>query len=126
MRHARFGIMTDILFKKCNDTLNAKNEEYARGDDKLHNFKKAAAFINKLPTTALMGMMLKHTTSIYDMLDDLEAGKRPSMTLWDEKIGDQINYLICMRGLIDDMYMEEHIIQLEEDCAGEIGPIDSE
>lgn len=82
----------------CITTLNSKAKEYATSD-RLHNFKVAATLQGVTPTQALGGMMAKHTISIYDMI---ESGEEYSSTMWDEKIGDHINYLILLKALISE------------------------
>ncbi len=84
---------------RCENTLCKKAEEYAT-EDRLHNFKVAAGLQDCLPTTALAGMMCKHTVSVYDMINDVESGKDFPLELWDEKIGDSINYLLLLSALV--------------------------
>ena len=74
---------------RCENTLCKKADEYAT-DDRLHNFKVAAGLQDCLPTTALAGMMAKHTVSVYDMIRGLEEGKSYPLELWDEKIGETL------------------------------------
>ena len=85
--------------ERCEATLCKKADEYAT-DDRLHNFKVAAELQNCLPTTALAGMMAKHTVSVYDMIRGLEEGKSYPLELWDEKIGDSINYLLLLAAAV--------------------------
>lgn len=87
---------------RCEATLCKKADEYAT-EDRLHNFKVAAGIQNCLPTTALAGMMAKHTVSVYDMLRGLEEGKSYPIELWDEKIGDSINYLLLLAATVREM-----------------------
>lgn len=84
---------------RCEATLCKKADEYAT-EDRLHNFKVAAGIQNCLPTTALGGMMAKHTVSVYDMIRGLEEGKSYPLELWDEKIGDSINYLLLLAAAV--------------------------
>ena len=56
-------------------------------EDRLHNFKVAAALEGKTPEQALAGMMAKHTVSVYDMA---ESGLAYPIELWQEKITDKI------------------------------------
>ena len=81
--------------ERCEAALCKKADEYAT-DDMLHNFKVAAGIQNCLPTTALGGMMAKHTVSVYDMIRGLEEGKSYPIELWNEKITDSINYLLLL------------------------------
>jgi len=90
------------LLGQVRTILLAKNKEYARGEDKLHNFKRATEFRACSPLDALAGMMLKHTTSIYDMIDDFDKGVRNPASMWQEKVVDQIAYLILAMGVLED------------------------
>jgi len=76
--------------------LSGKAKEYAT-DDRLHNFKVAAALQGISPKQALAGMMAKHTVSIYDMC--LADADYP-IELWEEKITDSINYLLLLNALV--------------------------
>lgn len=51
---------------------------------------------------ALGGMMVKHTVSLYDLINDTEAGLDVPMELWQEKITDSINYLYLLWALLKD------------------------
>lgn len=46
--------------------------------------------------------MSKHTVSVYDLIEDYEQGKAISKEMWDEKIGDSINYLLLLTALLED------------------------
>lgn len=72
---------TGVLFKKAG--------EYASDNDRLHNFKVAAALQGLTPLQALAGMMAKHTVSIYDMI---WSGEDYPLELWTEKFTDSQNY----------------------------------
>jgi len=82
------------------DVLTAKATEYAT-DDRLHNFKAAAALQRETPVKALGGMMVKHTVSVYDLIHDCEAGAEIPRDLWAEKITDSINYLYLLWALLN-------------------------
>lgn len=88
----------------CRRVLIGKNQEYARGGDKLSNFKKAAGLLGQTPEGALLGMMAKHQVSIADLIQDLDKGTHHSMSMWEEKIGDALNYLLLLRGLLEERY----------------------
>ncbi len=104
-----FKILVRNLDKKYNGLMfGKKHEEYTRGDDKLHNFKRAADTKQTTPEDALLGMMNKHIVSVYDMVDDLTLlGREHPLKSWDEKIGDAINYLKLLRALIEERYNKE-------------------
>ena len=84
---------------RCENTLCKKAEEYAT-EDRLHNFKVAAGLQDCSPTTALAGMMCKHTVSVYDMVRGLENGEKYSLDMWNEKIGGSINYLLLLAAMV--------------------------
>ncbi|NOZ67983.1 MAG: hypothetical protein GXP46_01740 [Deferribacteres bacterium] len=99
MTHEEFNEVLEARFEKSRMVLAKKAGEYARGD-RLSNFKKAAGALQCTPHKALVGMWMKHIISIIDMVDDMEKGKDTSYIIWDEKIGDAINYLILLDGLV--------------------------
>jgi hypothetical protein len=101
MKHKQFNKIVDNLTAMCKSLLTSKNEEYAREGDKLHNFKKASRFAEgQSQMGALKGFLLKHTVSIYDMMDDHIQGDTSPVTLWEEKIVDHINYLIILYAMV--------------------------
>lgn len=104
MTHEQFHALLTSVFSRIEGLLGSKNEEYARGTDKLHNFKRAAAYLGCSPVVALHGMQAKHTISIADMIDDLAHGRHHTQEKWLEKLGDRIAYDILMLGLL---YEEE-------------------
>ncbi len=59
----------------------------------------AAGFQGITPEKALWGMATKHLVSISDMVSQ---GRDYSEDVWDEKIGDAINYLILLRAMVFD------------------------
>lgn len=101
MNSKRYNKIINDRLVKCTQLLCAKSDEYAT-DDKLHNFKVAATLQGCTPITALAGMMCKHTVSVYDLIRDNEEGKKIPKELWEEKIGDSINYLLLLTALIEE------------------------
>jgi len=101
----QFNILVDTLIDtRIKGVMCKKLAEYARGGDKLHNFKRAAEIDGISPEEALRGMHLKHRCSISDMLNDLEQGVHHDQALWDEKFGDTINYYILLYALLTERY----------------------
>lgn len=96
MQHDEFDRIFEDTVEKSRSVLASKSKEYAT-EDKLHNFKVAAVTEGVSNRQALGGMMVKHTVSIYDML---RADECADLSMWDEKIGDHINYLILLRALV--------------------------
>lgn len=91
----------DRVFKEQNERsekiLCGKAKEYAQDDERLHNFKVAAALQGLTPIKALAGMMAKHTISVYDMCWSEEDYP---IAMWEEKITDHINYLHLLNALV--------------------------
>ena len=103
MNTERFNDILDAQIKRVQDVLVVKAAEYAT-EDRLANFKKVAHLRNQNLMQAIAGMMVKHTVSIYDMID---SDASFAMDLWDEKLTDHINYLILLRAAL----MEDDIPQ---------------
>lgn len=100
MNNSTFNKVTEERLQACIDVMCKKSNEYSTDNDKLHNFKVAGALQGCSDIKALGGMMCKHTVSVYDLINDFEAGKDISIDLWNEKIGDSINYLLLLNAMI--------------------------
>lgn len=98
MKYEKFERVIQDQVCRCLDTLVVKAKEYAT-EDRLHNFKVAAALHGCTPEKALAGMMAKHTVSVYDMCN---SGEVYNLDLWDEKITDSINYLLLLRAIVEE------------------------
>ena len=96
--------LSKTLLTKCSNVRNMKKEEYADKDNRLSNFVAAADLNSMSVPEAVMGMMSKHIVSISDMIRDefrLED-KTFEMKQWEEKIIDNINYLILLYAAIKE------------------------
>lgn len=87
--------------KYIREVLSAKAEEYATDDNRFHNFDVAARILVCTPEQALQGMLSKHIVSVLDLVEWSET-KPLEITeaLIGEKIGDAINYLMLLEGLL--------------------------
>lgn len=108
MTFEKFDKLVEARMEKIHALMSQKREEYARRGDRLHNFKRTAAFRYQTPEESLAGMWMKHVTSIFDMIDDIEAGIEPSMESWEGKLNDNIIYTFLLEGLIRDRITEAH------------------
>jgi hypothetical protein len=94
----------DVLKKTLGSTqavLGQKAQEYASSTSRYHNFEVAGRKLNCTPEKALMGMMVKHAVAIDDLVDWIESNpNKITMELINEKIGDNINYLILLKGML--------------------------
>lgn len=102
MTNEEYNLIIEDRVRQCIDVLKRKAGEYATPTDPLHNFKVAAELQGCKPITALAGMMCKHTVSVYDLIRAEERGDEIPMEMWEEKIGDSINYLLLLTALLHD------------------------
>lgn len=96
-----FDEIITARLEKIKTVLGAKAKEYASPQDRFHNFRVAGRMAGCTPEKALYGMMLKHEVSVVDLIEmaDISPDKL-NEPLIDEKIGDNINYLILLEGLL--------------------------
>lgn len=80
--------------------LGEKAKQYQRGDNRYSNFDKIAAFEGNTAEQALWGVAMKHVAALSDYINDLPDKCMP-LEQWEEKIGDTINYLILLEGVIN-------------------------
>ena len=100
MNREHFTYIFEGTVDKSRETLLRKNEEYGQEQDIFRAFTQAGHLQDIEPHQALLGMLAKHTTSIYDMgsVDILDH----ALHQWEEKIMDHINYLILLRAMVLD------------------------
>lgn len=99
MTTKRFNSIISETLTQCVETLGSKAKEYAT-EDRLHNFRIAAILQNCTVEQALSGMMAKHVISIYDMC---RSGESYTEAMWQEKIGDAINYLLLLKAAVSEV-----------------------
>ncbi len=104
MNHSTFNKIVRARQSQTKETLIIKAKEYARNNDRLHNFKRAADIKQETQAQALWGMFAKHLVSIIDMVEATVDGVYPDEELINEKIGDAINYL----HLLEAVFIEEN------------------
>lgn len=105
MTQEKFNEFMDFVIEKhIKEVMCKKSAEYASGEDKLHNFKRASRMAGKTPIECLRGMLLKHDVSIEDMLDGLHRGKTYPQELWQEKLHDKINYLFLLWAILSEQF----------------------
>ena len=102
--HDEFTRIFQYAVAQMGSVLLAKNKEYARDQDKLHNFHRAAAYMGCSPEKAAHVFQAKHVVSLADMVDDLERGIDHPMNVWLEKTVDEINYSILLFALLAERY----------------------
>lgn len=96
-----FGQVVENRIESIRFVLSSKAKEYATGSDRFHNFNVAARMANTTPEKALLGMRLKHEVSVMDLVDIAESRSGDlTLEIIEEKIGDDINYLILLEGML--------------------------
>ena len=89
----RIGKIQSILIDKA--------KEYATLTDRYHNFNVAGKILGTTPERALIGMWMKHLVSVLDLVEWLDfQPEKLTEEIIDEKIGDAINYLILLEGML--------------------------
>lgn len=93
-----------IIEKRCEaikEILTHKALEYATDKNRFHNFEMAAMKQDTTPEKALMGMKVKHDVSVDDLVEWAKnSPEKLNHCIINEKIGDSINYLILLEGLL--------------------------
>ena len=95
-------------------TLKSKGAEYADNvdgsDSVFYNFERAAEMLNTTREEALLGMMSKHLTFVIDLAQGKyreahqELDWQEGFSIISEKIGDTINYLILLEGMLKEPF----------------------
>lgn len=99
MQREEFAEVLDQQLGRISAILGVKTDEYAT-EDQLHNIRQAALLQEESLPEAVIGMMVKHTVSIFAMV---KSGKPFPVEKWDEKITDHLVWLILLKAaLIED------------------------
>lgn len=113
MTHREFNAVVQRMLLHCEETLCSKAAEYATDEERFINFIEAlptlrARWPDAKVEDAALCFMLKHFVSIVDCIRKLPPHGKSSVSsaVWDEKIGDMINYLIIIRGMVHERYGE--------------------
>ena len=96
---SEFDKIVEDTVELTRKTLQSKGKEYSQNSDRFSNFRRAARLLGCSAENALLGMKVKHDVSVLDIVNNLD-NELPTKELLDEKIGDSINYLILLKGLI--------------------------
>ena len=104
MNNQEFVIEVENSCNRSKRLLIKKGSEYATEEgNRLEQFYRAGAAQGVHPTAALMGMAMKHVTSIADMVKDPFNYK---LKQFDAKIVDLRNYTLLLDALLRDMEIE--------------------
>jgi hypothetical protein len=99
MTQEKFNKIVEEMLDKCKSTLIKKQNEYNLDNDRLSFFKEGNELTKLPPERILYLFMFKHIKSLADMI---ASEKAYSKELWEEKIQDNINYLLLLRALLED------------------------
>ena len=102
MTYDKFMELLEERFNKTRETYSKKMNEYANDSDVFLSFKKGVGFsFQDTPEGVAWEYACKHFESIKTIISKI-PDEIPSDELIDEKIGDAINYLIILEGLIKE------------------------
>lgn len=103
MQRKEFQQVVEKRLNLIQSVLASKGAEYSPDDNPFHNFDNATGLsFHKNRTKVAWEFMVKHLQSIKDMLDKDEKGLTNSEAHIEEKIGDAVNYLILIEGMLKD------------------------
>ena len=102
MKIQKFKKLLESRFDKTRETYSTKMTEYANIMDVLKSFREGVGFsFHDTPEGVAWEYACKHFESIKSIISKL-PGEVPTDELLEEKIGDAINYLIILEGLIKE------------------------
>lgn len=99
MQHEEFAEIVAQQLERVSAVLGVKTDEYATHEDQLHNLRLSAILQGESLAEAALGMMAKHTASIFTMV---KSGKPFPTAKWDEKITDHIVWLILIKAALTE------------------------
>lgn len=100
-----FDNVANLQLAHCVDLLTQKRGEYAPDYDVLQNFKDAAAMNGNSSAEALWGYVTKQLVSVKNMVH--QDTTNFSMTHWDEKLTDIINYMVLLKAIVIENHWNE-------------------
>lgn len=104
MDNTEFNLEIDSSINRSKRVLDKKGVEYSTaGGNRLEQFYRAGAAQGITPAQALVGMAMKHVTSISDMAKNPLNHK---LSKWNEKVTDLRNYTFLLDALLRDIGVE--------------------
>jgi hypothetical protein len=103
-----------LRLDRCNGVLTVKTAEYSNSDV-FHNFIEGGRILNTSKEHALWGYIMKHLVSIQDIVTNVGLDKHlesctdtlPSLEIWNEKIGDTLNYLLLLDAMMQGRFAKK-------------------
>lgn len=100
MKAEEFNLLVNETVAVCKAIMISKGGEYARGDDRLDNFKRNAIKLGLTPEEVWAVYFGKHLDSIDTYIQDIRKGiRRPRSESILGRFDDAINYLILGKAL---------------------------
>jgi hypothetical protein len=100
MTNEEFNLEVERAFNRSKRVLIKKGEEYTSDNDRLSQFRRAAAVLETTAPEALIGMAVKHFTSIIDMSHNPHSYSRKE---WNDKLIDLRNYTFLLDALLTEI-----------------------
>lgn len=100
MNYDEFYKSFESLAGVVHKNLIGKGFSYATDEDRLHNFKAAAAILRCTPEQALLGFVTKHFVRLVDIVN---RGEVPTEEVANELLGDGITYFYLLSGMWDEL-----------------------
>lgn len=100
MKAEEFDKVLSARIDKINSSLKSKATEYASNNDRLYNFKEGAKVLRSNKFHTLLAYLTKHIVSVYDLAEKAGQGQATPKPVYEEKIGDAINYLILLEAML--------------------------
>ena len=121
MQNDRFNDVIEATLDNAKRVLTRKSEGYSTEEDRLHNFRTGAALNGITMEQVCWGMATKHIISIRDMV---MSGETYDADIWDEKLGDAINYLALLKAITVERKSpsDESLADLREKLTGSRHP----
>ena len=117
MQNDRFNEVIEATLDNAKRVLTRKSAGYSTEEDRLHNFRTGAALNGTTMEQVCWGMATKHIISIRDMV---MSGETYDADIWDEKLGDAINYLALLKAITAEASTpsDESLADLREKLTG--------
>lgn len=121
MQNDQFNEVIEATLDNAKRVLTRKSEGYSTEEDRLHNFRTGAALNGITMEQVCWGMATKHIISIRDMV---MSGETYDADIWDEKLGDAINYLALLKAITAEASTpsDESLADLREKLTGSRHP----
>jgi hypothetical protein len=115
MNNAEFYAKIDIFYSELINIMQTKGSEYSGSDDKFANFKRLAKMQDIPMESIWLTYFMKHSDSLVSFIRRINKGESVTSieaTLSEPisgRIGDMINYLFILKGIIDEHRLMESL-----------------